>query len=148
MQPVPHRCPICRRSEIVVTEVECPQCQSQIKGHFALHRLNRLTADQLQFVEIFLLNEGKINRVEQEMGLSYAAVRTRLQEIVTALGGSTATEEVTIEENVRPASPTGRSGQVPSIDRKTLLARVSAGELSAAEAVALLGGEAAGLETD
>ncbi|MDJ0751942.1 MAG: DUF2089 domain-containing protein [Ardenticatenaceae bacterium] len=141
MHPVPNRCPICQQSEIIVTQLDCPKCQSKISGQFSLHRLHRLTADQLQFVEIFLLNEGKINRVEQEMGLSYAAVRARLQEIVETLGGSptASPSRQTVNEPVNQPDP-----QLDAENRKAILAKVSSGEISAADAVSLLSGKRSG----
>lgn len=141
MHPIPNRCPICHQSEIIVTQLDCPQCQSKISGQFSLHRLHRLTADQLQFVEIFLLNEGKINRVEQEMGLSYAAVRARLQEIVEALGGSPATGPIvqTVSKPSQQPDP-----QPDTEDRKAILAKVSSGEISASDAASLLSGKRSG----
>ena len=133
MRSVPNRCPICSHHEIVVSRIECPHCQSTVTGSFQLPRLNRLTSDQLLFVEIFMLHEGKINRVEQEMGLSYAAVRTRLEEVIQALGGQSPSEEQP------PSLPTAASSDPGR--RKEILARVSAGELSATEAAALLRGD-------
>jgi hypothetical protein len=49
-------------------------------------RLFQLTPEQLHFVELFLRCEGKINRVQEELGLSYPTVRSRLEEIIRALG--------------------------------------------------------------
>ena len=80
-----------------------------------------------------MLHEGKINRVEQEMGLSYAAVRTRLEEVIQALGGQSPSEEQPPSLPTAAYSDPGR--------RKEILARVSAGELSATEAAALLRGD-------
>lgn len=138
MNPVPHHCPICRQADVIVSRLDCPGCQSQITGMFALHRLNKLTADQLKFVEIFLLNEGKINRVEQEMGISYAAVRARLHEIIAALGGSTTKTD---GDDVEDPRTTAKERSAGSIDRQALLAKVSAGQLTASDAAAILSGK-------
>lgn len=138
MNPVPYRCPICHQSDVIVTRLDCPGCESQITGQFELHRLNRLTPDQLRFVEIFLLNEGKINRVEQEMSLSYAAVRARLQEIVASLGG--AATNLNDETHASGSQSHSRHDSPREVDRQELLARVSAGQLSAVEAAAILSG--------
>ncbi len=132
MRPVPARCPICAHPEITVTRFECPHCASTVDGRFGLTRFNRLTTDQLHFAEIFLLNEGKINRVEQEMGLSYAAVRGRLEEVIQALGGQLSAATPGADQPAEADTP------ATAEKRREILARVSAGDLSAAEAATLL----------
>jgi hypothetical protein len=70
--------------------------------------------------------EGKINRVGQEMDLSYPAVRSRLTDVIEALGyevGESSRSVITPEK------------------RRDVLAQVSAGEISADEAVDILRGE-------
>ncbi len=142
--PVPHSCPVCRHSDLVVSQIDCPQCKSSLTGQFHLHRFNRLSAEQLQFIEIFITCEGKIKRVEDVMGISYQAVRSRLNETITALGG-TVTQQ---EELAAPPSPPDQPIPPPppptppapdnTQKRREILAKVSAGELTAAEAAELL----------
>jgi hypothetical protein len=96
-----------------------------LEGHFNLGRLYHLNREQLEFVEIFIRCEGKITRVEQEMGMSYPAVRARLNDVIRALGyevGETDREELSDDE------------------RRAILGEVAAGEISAEEAVELLRG--------
>lgn len=45
-----------------------------------------LTPDQMQFLLTFVRCEGRLNRMEEEMKLSYPTLRNRLNEIVRALG--------------------------------------------------------------
>lgn len=85
MNPVIGQCPICG-SNLHVTRLNCRNCDTTIDGHFTLGRLYQLSSEQLDFVEVFLKCEGKINRVEQEIGLSYPAVRARLTDVIRALG--------------------------------------------------------------
>ncbi len=42
--------------------------------------------EQLEFVETFIRCEGKISRMEGEIGLSYPTIRNRLHEVIRALG--------------------------------------------------------------
>ncbi|MBN1487275.1 MAG: DUF2089 domain-containing protein [Anaerolineae bacterium] len=51
-----------------------------------LLRLARLTPEQWAFVDLFLNCEGRLNRVQEEMELSYPTVRNRLNEIIQSLG--------------------------------------------------------------
>ncbi|MBP7592023.1 MAG: DUF2089 family protein, partial [Chloroflexi bacterium] len=69
MNPVIGQCPICNDT-LTVTRLHCRTCDTTIEGHFTLGRLYELSAEQLNFVELFIRCEGKINRVEQELGMS------------------------------------------------------------------------------
>lgn len=122
MNPVIGKCPICSEN-LEVTRLHCRNCDTELGGHFALGRLFHLRPEQLAFVEMFIRCEGKINRVEQEMGLSYPAVRARLNEVIRALGyevGDAGKEPISEEE------------------RKKLLSQVAGGDISAEEAIELL----------
>ena len=122
MNPVIGQCPICQEP-LHVTKLYCRNCDTTVEGHFSLGSLFNLSPQQLNFVEIFVRCEGKINRVEQEIGLSYPAVRARLTEVIRTLGyevGHSAKEVVSEEE------------------RQDILSQLSEGKLSAEEAVELL----------
>jgi hypothetical protein len=85
MYTVPTECPVCH-DELLVTRLVCRNCGSALEGRFAMGRLSQLTPEQIHFVEIFLRCEGKLNRVQEELGLSYPTVRSRLDEVIRALG--------------------------------------------------------------
>jgi hypothetical protein len=63
----------------------CRTCGAEIRGQFAMDRLSQLIPEQRHFVEVFLLCEGKLNCVQDELGISYPTVRNRLDEIIRAL---------------------------------------------------------------
>lgn len=83
--PAPGRCPVCR-DIVEVTRLHCPSCDTTIEGHFSLGGFGRLTQEQLAFAETFIRCEGKINRVEEELDISYPTVRNRLHELIRAMG--------------------------------------------------------------
>lgn len=85
MNPMPGRCPVCNNT-MHVTRLQCGQCGTGIDGTFALGRLQALTAEQVQFVETFLRNKGKIKDVEAELGISYPTVVARLNDVIRAMG--------------------------------------------------------------
>lgn len=116
-------CPICHHN-LSVTRLHCRSCDTTLEGQFALGRLYQLSAEQLQFVELFVRCEGKIKRVEDELGLSYPAVRARLEDTIRALG---------YEVGEPPAK-----APLSDKERQELLARVARGEISAEDAVELL----------
>ncbi|MBM3187197.1 MAG: DUF2089 domain-containing protein [Chloroflexi bacterium] len=118
--PVPTRCPVC--GDIAeVTRLHCRQCDTSIEGHFSMGRLYELSPEQLAFVELFVRCEGKINRVGEELGVSYPTVRARLEEVIRALG-----------YEVKEEPPLTRD------DRRAILEQLAAGEISSEEAIRLL----------
>ncbi len=94
------QCPVCG-DLLEVTRLHCRTCDTAIEGHFHTGRLNQLTPDQIAFVEIFLKNEGKINRVGEELGVSYPTVRSRLREVIGALGYQIEDEPAVSDEERR-----------------------------------------------
>jgi hypothetical protein len=85
MHRLPNECPVCG-GEFVITQVQCRECDSVIRGRFQTGQFSQLTEEQLAFVELFVRNEGKINRMESELGLSYPTIRNRLHEVIRSLG--------------------------------------------------------------
>jgi len=78
-------CPSCQGA-MEVRRLECPSCGVAVEGRFDAGPLARLSRDQLGFVEVFLRARGKIKDVEEELGISYPTVVTRLNEVLVALG--------------------------------------------------------------
>jgi len=70
MYPAPTRCPVCR-SELNVSRLHCSSCDTSIEGRFTGGPFAHLTAEHLDFIVTFVRCEGKINRMEQELDLSY-----------------------------------------------------------------------------
>lgn len=128
MNPLPSRCPF-SGGEIVVTRFYCPDVDITVEGRFSVHiPFAQLSAEQLQFVELFLRSEGKLSRMESELGLSYPTVRNRLHDIIRALGYEPGKEE---------AAPTNEE------TRKRILAELDAGQITFDDAMAMLKGESA-----
>ena len=86
------RCPVCG-DELAVTRLDCAACQTRIEGRFRLGRFQRLSPDQLAFLEVFVKNRGIIKDVEAELGISYPTVRARLDEALRAMGFPAGGEE-------------------------------------------------------
>jgi hypothetical protein len=105
----------------LVTRLVCRNCGTGLEGRFTMGRLLQLTPEQLHFVEVFLRCEGKLNRVEEELGISYPTVRNRLVEVIRALGYEVGEERGTDDER-----------------RQEILARLARQEVSAEEAFRML----------
>ncbi len=104
MNTLPTKCPLCG-GEITVTRIYCRDCDTTIEGRFEGGPFSQLTQEQLEFVETFIRHEGKITRMEGELGLSYPTIRNRLHEVIRALGyepgGADEPEGLTDEERQR-----------------------------------------------
>lgn len=118
MHQVIGRCPVCRQP-LEVTRLTCRHCDTTLEGHFSLGRFYELAPEQLHFVETFVRCQGKLNRVQEELGLSYPTVRSRLHDVIRALG-----YEVDEEEDAP------RAAEV----RQAVLSALASGEISAEEA--------------
>jgi hypothetical protein len=123
MNTLPTRCPLCG-GELAVTRIYCRDCDSSIEGRFTGGPFSQLTTEQLKFVETFIRCEGKITRMEDEIGLSYPTIRNRLHEIIRALGYEPGGGE----------EPVGLSDE----ERQRILEDLDSGRISAAEAMRLL----------
>lgn len=133
MKETPTACPFCD-GDLIVEELTCRQCDTHFQGRWTLAaklevdaekmptltRFAQLSSEQLKLLESFILCEGKLNRLQEEVGLSYPTLRSRLNAIIEALGGQT----------------TSDTGSSP--DRHQILDSLAAGEIAAEEAAQLL----------
>ena len=87
MHPIITRDPI-SGNELIVTRLESPQSGIVIEGQFSLGWIGRLTREQLDFVELLVKNRGNIQKLAQDLEMAYNTARSRLDEIVIALGGA------------------------------------------------------------
>ena len=126
MNPLLGACPVCGET-LEVTRLHCRNCDTTLEGHFAVGPFDRLTPEQLAFAETFIQCEGKLNRMEGKLGLSYPTLRSRLNELIRAMGYEVGQEE--------PAPG------VSDEDRRKILEDLAAGRVSSEEAVQLLQGE-------
>ncbi|MGH2442518.1 MAG: DUF2089 domain-containing protein [Chloroflexota bacterium] len=128
MHAVIGRCPICS-GELAVSRLHCQSCGTNIEGSFSLGPLQRLSQEQIQFVEAFVRNRGSLKDIGSELGISYPTVNSRLNEILMAMGSG---------DRVKfPESP----GFAPSAElKREILNQVQNGTLSAAEAARQLRG--------
>lgn len=103
MIPLPNRSPF-TGGEIVVTRFYCPESDVTVDGQFSVaNSFSQLSAEQLNFVELFVRSEGRISRMEGELGLSYPTIRSRLREIIQALGYEPGQEDEAREDHAMAA---------------------------------------------
>lgn len=98
----------------VVERVRLADGSAAIEGRFALPDLARLSVEDQVFVAAFVRSHGSIKEMEAVFGVSYPTVKARLNRIAAALQF--------VETEARPS-------------RTEVLARLAAGEITAAEAI-------------
>ncbi|HEX9595949.1 MAG TPA: DUF2089 domain-containing protein, partial [Anaerolineales bacterium] len=95
MHPMPARCPVCQE-RLTITGLHCRACDTSIEGHFNTGRLGLLSHEQLAFIETFIRCEGKLNRMEKELQLSYPTLRNRLTDVIRQMGFEVEADEATL----------------------------------------------------
>lgn len=119
--PVIGRCPVCNET-LDITRLHCRHCDTAIEGQFSFGRFGQLSPAQLAFVEVFIRCEGKLNRVEEELNISYPTVRNRLSEVIRALGYEVEEDEPSLSAQ----------------ERREVLEQLAAGQINSDEALRLL----------
>ncbi|AAK80942.1 hypothetical protein BJV85_000895 [Clostridium acetobutylicum] len=117
-----NRCPVCGR-KLIITRLKCSNCETTIENNFKMSKFEYLTSDQLMFVEVFLKCRGSIKEVEKELNISYPTVRTKLDEVIRALGYNTDSENSV------------------NIGKKKIIDMLEKGEISPDDAIKMLNKE-------
>jgi len=121
MHQLPSECPVCG-GELIINRFTCRECDTSVEGLFFTGTFSRLNEEQLHFVEAFMRNEGKITRMEEEFKLSYPTIRSRLHEVIRALGYKPGKESSLLTEE----------------ERRQILEDLDSGKLSSEEAMSML----------
>jgi hypothetical protein len=85
MSIVPRKCPSCS-APLVVTQLSCTKCETNVVGLYELNPFLRLSNESLGFLETFIQNRGNVKEMERVTGESYWVIRRRLDEVITELG--------------------------------------------------------------
>jgi hypothetical protein len=134
MNRLPAVCPVCAGT-LVVQQAHCRQCDTTLSGTFeptpgsefaddklpVLRRFALLSGEQLTFLEAFVRSEGKLNRMQEEVGMSYPTLRLRLDEMLKTLGFTPRDEEKARDQ-----------------ERRQILDELQAGRISPADAMEML----------
>jgi hypothetical protein len=124
-----------------VTRLRCGECGTTIEGEFSVGRFGRLTREQLQLLESFLRSRGNLRDMERELGISYPTVRSRVEQLVRALGFGPRDEAETdgAASGAQPAADSTTDAAAPTPEqvaaaRQEVLERLARHELTAEEA--------------
>lgn len=130
MRKILERCPSCG-GDLIVTEMRCTACDTQVRGSWEPCRFCQLDAETLRFIEVFVKNRGNLKEMERELSESYWSLRARLNQAIEALGLEAEALEATPGAETEPG--TERDGVVAA--RRDILQQVQDGKIAAAEAV-------------
>ena len=109
--------------ELTVTRLENKARGLVLEGEFSLGWIAKLSSEQLEFAGVLLRYRGNVQKLASEMGVAYNTARSRLDDIVEALGGSS-DSEVILEK--------------PKVDASEILSKLEAQEISYDQAMAAL----------
>jgi len=126
MNPLIDKCPICG-DDLIITHLHCPHCRTTLEGKFIFPNspFGRLSSEQLQFLLAFIRCEGKFNRMEEELSLSYPTLRNRFDDVLQTMGFEAAEPVPSLTQN----------------DRKKILDELNIGNITAREAQTRLKGK-------
>jgi len=68
-----------------ISELTCGDCGLTHGGDFYTPRLYRISTDEQQFIELFVLASGSLKQMAQILGVSYPTVRNRLDKLIKVL---------------------------------------------------------------
>ena len=108
-------CPYCD-APMRTAVMECPACRTEIRGPYRQVLFQMLTTEEQQLLEDYLLMDFSIKDLAAQTGMGYAALRTRLDQLIAHYR--------TLRQSEEP--------------KKAILERVAAGMLTAAEAARLI----------
>lgn len=127
MNPLIYKCPVCNE-DLVITHLYCSHCRTTIEGKFNLPSspFSKLNPEQMQFLLTFIRCEGKFNRMEEELKISYPTLRSRFNELLQSMGFEAEEAEIKLSQE----------------ERKKILGDLNKGRISAEEAQIRLKGAA------
>ena len=127
MNPLIYKCPVCNE-DLVITHLYCSHCRTTIEGKFNLPSspFSKLNPEQMQFLLTFIRCEGKFNRMEEELKISYPTLRSRFNELLQSMGFEAEEAEMKLSQE----------------ERKKILGDLNKGRISAEEAQIRLKGAA------
>jgi hypothetical protein len=109
--------------ELTVTRLENKSRGLVLEGEFSLGWIAKLSTEQLEFAGVLLRYRGNVQKLASEMGVAYNTARSRLDDIVEALGGSSEPEP---------------NPEKPKVNPNDILSKLEAGQVGFEDALAAL----------
>lgn len=94
------KCPTCG-SNLKIAALRCSDCGLELRNDFELSPFDLLSSEQSNFLITFLKQRGNMSAVQEELGVSYPTTKKMLDQLLTALGLSDSTPQITeIQEDI------------------------------------------------
>lgn len=81
---LPIICPSCEHA-LKVSQMKCPDCETQINGEYELPVLLKLSWDEQEFVLNFFLSSGSIKEMAKQAELSYPTMRNKMDDLIAKI---------------------------------------------------------------
>lgn len=118
----PIRCPACQGT-LVPVKLHCPACDISVSGRFAVNEFAGLAEDDLHFLRIFVLCEGRIRDMESALGVSYPTIKGRMTHLKATLAAA------------RPEPPQATEPAEADLPAVAVLQELEAGRISYEQAL-------------
>ncbi len=90
MRKIIEKCPACQ-NDVIVTRIRCTRCACEVIGEFQPTIFNRLSPENLTFVETFVRLRGNVKEMTRELRVPYSTIRNHLDDVIAELGFATGT---------------------------------------------------------
>ena len=80
---LPTTCPVCGLA-MQTAAMKCALCDVKVEGNFSQAAFDRLTLEDQEFLEQYLLAGFSIKTLEQNGSMGYAAIRSRLDRLIAS----------------------------------------------------------------
>lgn len=141
----PSDCPVCGDDLIIISK-GCRQCGTELHGEFSGTEFDALDEAELDLLRVFLASRGNLREVEKHLGVSYPTARSRYDGVLAKLGLTPRVDDELrgpMPQRAEEWSEEDADSEygTPVAEQDDLLARVAAGDVSAAQAAKLLADE-------
>jgi hypothetical protein len=89
---LPLKCPSCE-SQLLVKQLYCEKCATEVTGLYTLPILSQLNAEDQKFILEFVKASGSLKIMAQNMNLSYPTVRNILDDLICRINNLNADEK-------------------------------------------------------
>lgn len=84
IKKLPLKCPSCEH-QLLVKQMCCPDCQTEVTGQYSLPILAQLSHDDQRLIIDFVKASGSLKEMAQNMKLSYPTVRNLLDDTINRI---------------------------------------------------------------
>lgn len=84
IKKLPLKCPSCEH-QLQVKQMSCPECATEVSGHYSLPILAQLSPDDQRLIVDFVKASGSLKEMSLNLKLSYPTVRNLLDDTINRI---------------------------------------------------------------